>query len=100
MDRLLENPIGLLAVLCLIGAVLFSTLGLVPLLRGGSPDFLRRLVDSREGDLWRRAFTGGREAQRKQAEQLNELRRLVAQLPQSYKKTGDGNKGTDEERLT
>lgn len=86
MDRLPENPIGLLAILCLIGAVLLSTLGLVPLLRGGSPDFLRRLVDPREVELWRRAFTGGREAQRKQAEQLDELRRLVARLPQSNKK--------------
>ncbi|MDW8328019.1 MAG: hypothetical protein RMK99_15770 [Anaerolineales bacterium] len=100
MDRLLENPLGLLAVLCLFGAVLFSTLGLIPLLRGASPDFLRRLVDSRESDLWRRAFTGGREAQRKQAERLDELRRLVAQLPQSYKKTGDGKKEIDEEQRT
>lgn len=96
MDRLPENPIGLLAILCLIGAVLLSTLGLVPLLRGGSPDFLRRLVDPREVERWRRAFTGGREAQRKQAEQMDELRRLVARLPQSNKKGGDA-KETGEE---
>lgn len=96
MDRLPENPIGLLAILCLIGAVLLSTLGLVPLLRGGSPDFLRRLVDPREVELWRRAFTSGREVQRKQAEQMDELRRLVARLPQSNKK-GDNAKETGEE---
>jgi hypothetical protein len=99
MDRLLENPVGLLALLCLIGAVLFSTLGLVPLLRGGSPDFLRRLIDPREGDLWRRAFTGGREAQRRQAEQLDELHRLVARLPRSNTKK-DSTRETDEERPT
>jgi len=85
MDRLLENPIGLLAVLCLVSVVLMSTLSLVPLLRGGSPDFLRRLIDPREAETWRRAFTGGREAQRKQAEQLDELHRLVSRLPKHEK---------------
>lgn len=97
MDRLLENPAGLLAVLCLIGVVLASTLGLVPLLRGGSPDFLRRLIDPRGVEMWRRAFTGGREAQRKQAEQLDELHRLVGRLPRSSKMTGDSKRETDGE---
>ncbi len=92
MDRLLENPIGLLAVLCLVGVVLMSTLGLVPLLRGGSPDFLRRLIDPREAETWRRAFTGGREAQRRQAQEIDELHRLVSQLPKR-----DKGQGADEE---
>jgi hypothetical protein len=92
MDHLLENPAGLLAVLCLVGVVLLSTLGIVPLLRGGSSDFLRRLIDPREGEAWRKAFTGGREAQRRQAQEMDELHRLVSQLPK-----GDKGQEMDEE---
>lgn len=90
MDRLLENPAGLLAVLCLISVVLISTLGMVPLLRGGGPGLLRRFIDPREGETWRKAFTAGRETQKQQAAQMEELHRLVAQLPKKDKGPGTG----------
>jgi hypothetical protein len=78
---LLDNPAGLVLVLCLAGVVVVANLALLALLRGGTFDlarFRRSLND--EAGLWRRSVTGGRDAQKRQDDQLDELHQLVTHL--------------------
>jgi hypothetical protein len=68
----LTNP-GLLLALCLIvGLVVGVNATLVTLLRRGS--------GGRDGDQWSRALGAGREQQRRQSAQLDELHRMVSEL--------------------
>lgn len=80
-QKLLDNPAGLLAVLCLAGVAIVANLALAALLRGATPDLSRwRRSLAAEAGIWRRAATGGSEAQKQQAAQLDELHQLVNQL--------------------
>lgn len=80
MDNLLQNPAGLLAVICFVGVVLVSTLGLIPLLRGADYGAFGRVANPDKQAMWRKAFMGGREAQKQQASELDELHQRVAAL--------------------
>lgn len=80
MQALLENPLGLLAVLCFVGVLLISTLGLIPLLRGADYGAFRRVANADKNALWRKAFMSGREAQKQQSSELDELHQRVAAL--------------------
>jgi hypothetical protein len=81
LERLLSNPAGLAAVACLVVVVVIANLALVALIRGGEVnlDRMRRALN-REAELWRRSFSAGPEAQRRQADQMDELHRLVSTL--------------------
>lgn len=80
MQALLENPLGLLAVLCFVGVLLVSTLGLIPLLRGADYGAFRRVAHADKNALWRKAFMSGREAQKQQTNELDELHQRVEAL--------------------
>ncbi|MBL8045966.1 MAG: hypothetical protein JNL09_05460 [Anaerolineales bacterium] len=80
MQQLLENPIGLLLVVCFVGVLLVSTLGLIPLLRGADFSALRRVANPDKNAMWRKAFMSGREAQKQQTSELDELHQRVAAL--------------------
>ena len=80
-NALLQNPAGLLAVLCLAGVALATNLALIALVRGTKLDLSRwRQALNAEANIWQRSVTGGQSAQRQQADQLGELRQLVEQL--------------------
>lgn len=81
LEAILANPIGLLAVVCLVGVFVIANLALIAMIGGGQLDLTRwRRSLSNEAALWQKSFTGGREAQRQQSDQLDELHRLVGQL--------------------
>lgn len=81
LDKLLDNPAGLLAVVCLVGVVIVANLTLVAMIAGGQLDLSRfRRSLNKEADLWRRSFTAGGQVRQQQAEQLEELHRLVGRL--------------------
>lgn len=83
LEAILANPIGLLAVVCLVGVFIIANLTLIAMIGGGQVDLSRwRRSLSNEAALWQKSFTGGREAQRQQSDQLDELHRLVGQLDQ------------------
>lgn len=94
MDNLLQNPVGLLAVACFVGVLLVSTLGLIPLLRGADFSALRRVANPDKNAMWRKAFMSGREAQKQQATELDELHQRVAALrtqsTENKQQTADG----------
>jgi hypothetical protein len=81
MEALLRNPAGLIAVLCLIGAVIAPLLVIVIMLRGGtvSVEPLRRYFVS-EAHILRKTVTGATEAHHQQSDQLAELRRRVNEI--------------------
>ncbi len=81
LNDLLANPAGLIVLACLAGVVLIANAALFALLRGAPLDLgrLRRSLAA-EANLWRRGFTGGREALAHQTDELNELHQLVSQL--------------------
>jgi len=95
MERLLENPIGLLLVICFVGVLLISTLGLIPLLRGADYGAFGRIANPDKQAMWRKAFMGGREAQKQQASELDELHQRVAALRQQN--TDDRSQTADDE---
>lgn len=81
LQKLLDNPAGLLAVLCLVGVLVLANLALAAFLRGTTLDLTRwRRSLAAEAGIWRRAAVGGRAAQQQQTDQLNELHQLVSQL--------------------
>lgn len=80
MDALFANPAGLVAVICLIGVMVIVNLALVALLSGRDASCLRRLINPNEAEVWRKSFTGGRAGQQHQADQLDELHKLVSNL--------------------
>ena len=64
----------LILALCILGAlVLGVNFGLVSLLRGRRPN-------NNEAATWTNALGGGRQAQRRQTAELDELHRAVAEL--------------------
>ena len=73
MEKLLSNPQGLLALLCVAAFVVGVNLALFSALSQGK-------ILQQQAKIWGKAFSGGGEARKQQSDQLDELHQRVQQL--------------------